>query len=65
MKRRPVSTLLQRQVVPKKVELSAAIKQRDALWALLNEIDEAHRGHDDARVSACLARRFDVYSPSS
>jgi hypothetical protein len=70
-KRRPVSTLLQRQVVSKKTELSLAVKQRDALWALLDNIDtldDSCREHDDEfrkRTRVHLKRRFEIYNPSS
>jgi hypothetical protein len=62
--------LLQRQVVSKKVELSVAIRQRDALWALLDNIDtldDSCREHDDefrGRARVYLKRRFEIYDPN-
>jgi hypothetical protein len=68
-RQRPASKSVNKPAPSKKAELVAAIRQRDALWALLDNIDtldDACREHDDQfrkLTRAQIKRRFDIYNP--
>jgi len=53
-------SLPRKPVLSKKTELSVVIRQRDALWALLSDIDASEVSE---HVRTQLRRRFDIYNP--